>query len=797
MKKIFPPFLILLLTLPFFNTYAQIITTVAGGGTGNGVVATDVGIIPVCVATDNSGNYYFASQNNNVVYKVVVGTNVITVVAGNGVIGYSGDGGPATAASLNMPVAIAVDAKENIYIVDAFNNRIRKVDAGTGIITTVAGGGIDSYSLGDGGQADSAELNYPSGVALDKIGNIYIAELYSYRIRKVTVATGIITTVAGNGISGFSGDGGQADTAELDLPIDVKLDGNGNIYIVDLYNQRIRKVTASTGVISTVAGNGTKGYSGDGGPADSAELNDPVVIALDSSGNIYIADFYNNRVRRVDAATGIITTIAGNGYGAGTSSGGGYSGDGGPADSAELFNPDGVALDGRGNVYIADVNNNRIRKVDAGTGIITTITGNGTQYLNAGDGGPATSAELYNPLSVALDSSGNIYIADFSNRRIQKVTVATGIITTVAGGGNDSLGDGGPADSVQLNYPSGVALDASGNIYIADQGNNRIRKVDGVTGIITTVAGGGIYFYNLGDGGPADSASLNDPAGVALDSRGNIYIADEYNRRVRKVDAVTGIITTVAGGGTHGLGDGGPADSAGLSYPTSVALDSIGNIYIADYDAIRRVDFSTGIITTVAGKGKAGYSGDGGPADSAELNNLFGVALDGGGNIYIADQYNQRIRKVDASTGIITTVAGKGIFGYSGDGGPADSAEMASPCGIALDASGNMYIAEYASNRVRKVTAAANGIAPIAQTVQLNLYPNPATGYLIVSAPGNQSGALLSITDMQGRVLHTEHLPAGAVVKQQIDVSPYAAGVYVLSMITADTKMSRQFVVMK
>jgi trimeric autotransporter adhesin len=338
---------------------------------------------------------------------------------------------------------------------------------------------------------------------------------------------GIINTVAGNGTAGFSGDGGAATSAELDQPRDVAVDAAGNIYLADDWNSRIRKVTASTGKISTVAGNGTRGYSGDGGAATSAELNFPSAVAVDTGGNIYIVDYSNDRIRKVTASTSKISTVAGNGTE-------GYSGDGGAATSAELTWPEGVAVDTAGNIYIADCGNNRIRKVTASTGIISTVAGNGTRGYS-GDGGAATSAKLYCPYGMAVDTSGNIYIADTYNSVIRKVTASTGDISTVAGTGTAGYsGDGGAATSAELNGPVAVAMDAAGNIYIADISNERIRKVTASTGDISTVAGTGAAGYS-GDGGAATSAKIYNPYGVAVDTANNIYIADKFNNRVRAV----------------------------------------------------------------------------------------------------------------------------------------------------------------------------------------------------------------------------------------------------------------------
>ena len=341
----------------------------------------------------------------------------------------------------------------------------------------------------------------------------------------------------------------------------------------------------------------------------------------------------------------------------------------------------------------------------AQSGIITTVAGNG-DFSYSGDGGPATSASLNSPYRVAVDSVGNLYIADTSNNRIRKVDV-NGTITTVAGNGTSGYsGDGGSAVNASLNGPHDVVVDGEGNLYIADNNNHRIRKVD-VNGIITTVAGNGTQGYS-GDGGPAANATIRFPQGVAVDSAGNLYIADTSNHRIRKID-LNGIITTVAGIGTSGYnGDSGLATAASLYFPSRMEVDGSGNLYIADTinNRIRKVD-SNGIISTVAGNGSFGYSGDSGAATSATMIHPGDMAVDSAGNLYIADTSNHVIRKVD-SNGIISTVAGNGTTGYSGDNGPAISAGLLQPRGLTVDDVGNLYIADTDNHRIRKVTFGIN-----------------------------------------------------------------------------------------
>ena len=729
------------------------------------------------VAVDKGGNVYISDSNNYRVFQITP-SGTVNVVAGNGIPGTSGDGGPATSASLQSPGPVAVDTSGNLYILDG--NNIRKVSGG--VITTVVVGA-------------SAPVGDVRGLAVDASGNIYFSDVLSDTVKEWSGGT--ITTFAGNGIFSFSGDGGQASQASLNAPEGLAIDAAGNLYIADTSNGRIRKV--SGGIITTIAGNGAGGYSGDGGPALAASLSVPYAVAVDPAGNIYIPDLDNHVVREV--SKGVINAVAGH-FGVP-----GFSGDGGAATSASLDYPAAVAADGSGNVYIADSGNSRVRKLAGG--IITTFAGNGN-FRFGGDGGPAPSASmaLLSPggCRITLAPTSDLYVADCLNNRIRKLS--GGLITTVAGSstpepaGVPALGDGGPAISAILYAPGAGVIDSAGNLYISDYLHFRIRKVSG--GIITTFAGSGAGNYQ-GDGMPATSANIV-PGALAIDSANNIYFTDHNN--VRKIS--NGIVTTIAGNGQSGFsGDGGPAISASLGQPEGIALDSAGNLYIADTNNCRVRKVSAGNIATVAGNGcGGGYSGDGGAAINASLSDPYGVAVDSTGNLYIADTYNNVVRKV--SNGVITTVAGSHVNGFSGDGGLATQAGLSFPQSVAVDTAGNVYIADNGNNRIREVlaavpllelaranltfTATAGGAAPPAQSNSINstvpglpltasssapwLSVTPTSGTAPASLQVSVDPSQLSAGNYSGNVIISDAIGLGLSVTGSVDfnVSPAVAG---------------------
>ena len=561
------------------------------------------------------------------------------------------------------------------------------------------------------------------------------------------------------------------------------LDAAGNLFIVTVDN-RVRKVAAGTGTITTVAGNGGFGYNGDNGPAINATLFDSQGIALDGAGNLYIADTNNNIIREVNAKSGIITTVAGTPPTTqfGGSSSGGYSGDGGPATSAKLNIPVGIAIDGAGNLYIADDQNDVIRKVTASIGIITTVAGKYPPYSYSwgGDGDSATEAHFYNPSSVSVDSTGNLYITEEWSK-IREVTVSGVTPTTVTAAPLFSVSAGsyaspqtvtltdptpGAAIYVTLNGAAPTTLAAGYHGPINVTGAVTIQAIAVAPGdlpsepvsaaytitapptaVISTVAGNGTQgLPDTGAGGPATSAEIGAPQAVALDASGNLYFSDNDNNVVWMVSASTGIISIVAGNGTRGYyGDNGPATSAQLESIGGLAVDSAGNLFISDTndDVVREVAATTGVINTIAGTwgrniciGNTFFPtcqfGDGGPAASAILAYPEGLAVDSAGNLYIADTSHYVVRKITASTGIITTVAGNQTEEYSGDGGPATSAGLLDVETLAVDSADNLYISSINTGRIRKVTASTGMITTVAGIGNIN--GNSGDGGLAIKA---------------------------------------------------------------
>jgi uncharacterized protein (TIGR03437 family) len=636
-----------------------IISTYAGGGTpGGGANFSALGSINA-VAADSAGNLFLSLPDYHMVVRRDASTGLLTVAAGTGTAGYSGDKGPAAIAQLTYPDGLALDAAGNLFIADGTNNVVREVS--NGIITTIAGTGKRGFSL-DGGPATSAMLSQPTGIAIDANSNLYIADSQNSRIREVS--NGIITTIAGNGnevppstvISGA-----PATNSPLLLPTGVAVDANGDVYISDYVQPNILKI--SGGIITIVA---------TAAPAAAG-------IAVDSSGNLFVAVSANSTVDMI--SNGVLTVIAGGVIA-------GFSGDGGPAINARLNDPLGVAVDGAGNIYIADSKNMRVRKVSAG--IITTIAGAGSGGL-AGDGGPPANAQLFAPPAIAQDSLGNLYVADTGNNVIREVS--SGVITTIAGNGVPGYtGDGGPSASAQLRAPAGVTVDSAGNLYIADSGNGVIRKIS--NGVITTFS---------------SNSLLASPSAIAIDTSDNLYVVANSGCEVQfpglRLSGTTSPILKISNGAVTTIAPG--SCSASKPLAVGMAVDSSGDLFYTQGSSVYKI--ANGAATLIAGAG-TGFSGDNGPAISARLSAPSGLAVDSAGSLWISDTGNQRIREV--SNGIITTIAGtgppalQGFPTFAGDGGPALAAQLDNPQGILVSPTGQVFFADTGNNRIRLLTPA-------------------------------------------------------------------------------------------
>jgi len=438
-------------------------------------------------------------------------------------------------------------------------------------------------------------------------------------------------------------------------------------------------------------------------------------------------------------------------------------------------------------------------------GIMTTIAGYDTTGGYSGDGGPATDAKLSFPSFICLDKASNLYFVDQGNNVIRKIDAVTGIINTIAGNGTSvHAGDNGPATSAALNSPYGMCMDTSGNIYISEVTGSTIRKVDATTGIITTIAGLNEMFGYSGDNGAATNAELNEPQGIRMDAAGNLYIADAMNNVIRKVTASTGIISTVAGnyalntstdssinvGGY--TGDGGPATSAQLYTPCDICFDNSGNMYIADYSnhVVRMVNAITGIVSTFAGNGINAYSGDGGQATAAEMMDPIAVNIDNEGNIYIGDQ-SCMIRKVDAASRIISTVAGTDSTGYTGSEGLATAVELNVPSGICMDINNNIYIADAGNNMIRKATQTPTQVNNIPTTGTISIFPNPTTGKFTVHSNGLQNNVPVAVYNTLGEKVYQTTLTA---TQTDIDLGSQPAGVYYVMLKGESGEKVRKFI---
>ena len=876
-------------------------------GDGGPALSAEFATGAAAITMDPFGNIYITDTGNNAVRRIDAASGIITTVAGGvGTIcttGIAGDpygnGCPATQAILRAPSGIRW-FKGDLYIADSSNNEVRKVSGSTGIITAYAGNG--GVNLATPGLAVNASVDSPQDIAFDGAGNGYIPTGGGKPFILKVDPNGNLTIVAGTGVAGNTGDGGLATAAEIQSPIGVAIDPQGNVYFAGATPNNVRVISAATGIITpyvSTTGVAAAGFSGDGGPASLALLHTPQHIAVDALGNLYISDQANQRIRLVSspAAGSIISTFVGTGSPANAPSGAvsvnaainqtrgidvtpsgdlvlidGFNAQAKviaplvnlPATAvgstflinsgvltaatnapgifavpalntsfssaaattcttstdiatnsvciAQLsFRPQTAGFNGAplhftdalGNVFILPVGG--LGNAPVATvlpGIVATLAGTGTAG-NFGDNAAATGASLNAPVAVVVDALGNYFFADTANNEIREIST-TGIITRIAGTGTAGFsGDNGPATSASLHGPSGLAVDGAGNLYIADTGNNRVRKVTAATGVISTFAGTGIAGYT-GNGGPAASAQLNAPQGLFLTPAGLLYVADSGNHVVRYIGIRSTAIVTLAGTGKAGYtGDTAQAANATLNTPTNVAVDNSGNVYIADTGnkVIRRVSssitlangiVSSDIINTFAGSGLPGGAANG-PAATASFQTPQGLAVDAAGDLYIADTGNNEIRLVSA--GVVSTVAGIGTAGSTGNGGSSHLAAFNAPEGIALDRRGDIVIADTANNMLRTInTSSSSVVFPMtspgstsSQTVSLTNSGNLPLAVASVTLPPEFSEQASGGTDCNTTALS---LPPASACNANIVFAPTAVQTYTGTAVITDNAQS-------
>jgi len=663
---------------PAYTGLSLLAGSIGGSGNLNGAGSAARFGQPEGIAVDNAGNMYVADQTNSTIRKITP-AGVVTTLAGSGTIGSAN--GTGTTASFNYPTAVAVDGSGNIIVADTDNDLIRKVTPG-GAVSTLAGTAGASGSTDGTGSA--ARFNRPSGVVVDTEGNIYIADSGNSNIRKLTSA-GVVITLAGSGKSGSANGAGAA--ASFNAPSALAVDGSGNLIVADTGNNLIRKITPA-GVVTTLAG--MAGISGNAdGSGATARFNAPGGVAVDSSGNILVGDTRNNTIRMI-TPSGTVTTLAGVAYALNYLTASYCHTADGTGSAAGFCYPSGIAVNGAGNVLVADALNGTIRKITP-AGAVTTLAGLATA-LGSTDGSAATAQFAY-PEGPAVDSSGNVFVADSYNNTIREITPG-GTVTTIAGMAGQSGSTDGVGAAARFNGPRGVAVDGSGNLYVADGVNNTIRKIT-PAGVVSTLAG--LAGVSGSADGTGSAAQFWSPGGVAVDRSGNVYVADDGNSTIRKISP-TGVVTTLAGSNTGNVLFGncqlidGTGAAAAFCHPQGIAVDSSGMVYVADAanDAIRKIT-PAGVVSTLAG---TPYPQDtcqavDGTGSAARFCWPDGITIDAAGNLFVSDSSNDTIRKISPS-GVVSTVVG--VAGANGIVLSNLPASIAAPDGVALSPAGQLVI---------------------------------------------------------------------------------------------------------
>ncbi|MES2535149.1 MAG: NHL repeat-containing protein, partial [Pseudomonadota bacterium] len=672
----------------------------SGSVTGLSLVAGDIGgsgsvdatgtnarlAAPDGITADSSGNLYVTDTDNHAIRKITP-AGVVTTLAGMAGIAGSSDG-MGGAARFQSPQGITVDSSGTLYVADTSNHTIRKITP-AGDVTTLAGtAGNPGSNDGTGG---AAEFQSPYGITADGAGNLYVVDSGNHTIRKIVIATGDVTTLAGTAGNAGSNNG-TGGAAQFQNPFGITFDGAGNLYVADTNNHTIRQIVIATGDVTTLAGAAgvTGGNDGTGG---AARFVAPRGILFDGAGSLYVADTNNNTIRRIVIATADVTTFAGTAGNFGSSDGTGAA--------AQFLSPSGITVDASGTLYVTDANNNTIRKITP-AGVVTTLAG---MAGNAGNSdGTGGAAQFRGPFGVAVDGAGNLYVADTNNHTIRKIVIATGDVVTFAGMAGNTGSSDGTGGAALFDRPRGITFDGAGNLYVADTSNHTIRKIVIATGDVTTLAGtAGVTGGNDGTGGAAEFQS---PYGITADGAGNLYVVDSGNHTIRKIVIATGDVTTLAGTAGNAGSNNGTGGAAQFQNPFGITFDGAGNLYVADTNnhTIRQIVIATGDVTTLAGA--AGVTGgNDGTGGAARFVAPRGILFDGAGSLYVADTNNNTIRRIVIATADVTTFAGTaGNFGSSDGTGAA--AQFLSPSGITVDASGTLYVTDANNNTIRKITPA-------------------------------------------------------------------------------------------